>query len=58
MALVDEMLFKNEMLMIKNFATASNFEEHEAQQLINLLINGIKYGKKEIDLFNTFKQAK
>ncbi|NVO09152.1 MAG: TerB family tellurite resistance protein [Bacteroidales bacterium] len=58
MALADGVLFKNEMLMIKQLAAASGFNDHDSEHIINLLINGIKYKKTEEELFLSFKQRK
>jgi len=58
MALVDGVLYKNEINMIKRLAIASAFNDKDTEHLVNLLINGIKYGKKEEELFQAFKQMK
>jgi uncharacterized tellurite resistance protein B-like protein len=58
MALADGVIFKNEMQMIKKFATASGFNDNDSEHIINLLINGIKYKKSEEELFLSFKQRK
>ena len=58
MALVDGVLFNHEINMIKRLAIASSFNEADTDRLVNLLINGIKYGKKEDELFQAFKQMK
>ncbi len=58
MALADGVLFKNEINMIKRLAVASSFSEADAELLLNLLVNGIKYNKSEDELFQVFKQKK
>ena len=58
MALADGVIFKNEMQMIKKLATASDFNDHDSERIINLLINGIKYMKTEEELFKTFQKMK
>lgn len=58
MALEDGMLYKNEISMIKKLAIASSFNESDTDRILNLLVNGIKYGKKEEELFLAFKQMK
>jgi len=58
MALADGMIYKNEIQMIRKLAIASSFNEADTDKLINLLINGIKYGKTEEELFKAFKQLK
>ncbi len=58
MALADGVLFKNEISMIKRLAIALSFNEVDTDRLVNLLINGIKYDKKEEELFQAYKQMK
>lgn len=58
MALSDGVLYKNEINMIKKFAIASSFDESNTDRLVNLLVNGIKYDKKEEELFQAYKQMK
>ena len=56
MALADGVLYTNEINMLKKLAVASGFNNNDIDQLINLLINGIKYGKNEDDLLKAFKE--
>jgi uncharacterized tellurite resistance protein B-like protein len=58
MALADGVLYKSEISMIKRFAVASSFSDKDTERVVNLLINGIKYGKSEEDLFNAFTAIK
>jgi len=58
MSLADGILSKSEIQMIEKLAVASSFNDKDSVKLVNLLINGIKYGKKEEELFQTFKQMK
>ena len=55
MALADGVLYSNEINMIKRLAVASDFNDADTERVVNLLINGIKYGKSEDDLFLAFK---
>lgn len=58
MALADGVLYKNEIQMIKKLAIASSFNEVDTDHLVNLLVNGIKYGKSEEELLSAFKKMK
>lgn len=58
MALADGVLYKNEISMIKRLALATSFNEKDADRVVNLLINGIKYKKSEEELFQSFMQMK
>lgn len=56
MALADGIMFTNEIKMFKRLAIASNFEDKEADKLLNLLVNGIKQSKSEDELFHIYKK--
>jgi len=56
MALADGVMFTNEIKMFKRLAVASNFEDKEAEKLLNLLVNGIKQNKSEDELFHIYKK--
>ncbi len=56
MALADGVMFTNEIKMFKRLAVASNFDEKEAEKLLNLLVNGIKQNKSEDELFHIYKR--
>jgi len=58
MALADGVLFKNEINMIKRLAIASSFNDKDTEHVVNLLINGIKYGKSEEELLKSFREMK
>lgn len=58
MALADGVLYESEKKLIRKLAIASSFNEADIEHLVNLLINGIKYGKKESELLDTFKSRK
>jgi uncharacterized tellurite resistance protein B-like protein len=58
MALADGVLYESEKKLIRKLAIASSFNEVDTEHLVNLLINGIKYGKKETELLETFKSRK
>lgn len=58
MALADGVLYESEIRMIKLLATASSFNDKDADRLLHLLVNGIKYDKKEEELFKAFKEMK
>jgi len=58
MALADGVLFEPEIRMIKKLAIASAFDDKDTEQLVNLLINGINYGKSEEQLFVEFNKMK
>lgn len=57
-ALADGVLYDNEIRMIKLLAVASSFNDADAERLLNLLVNGIKFGKNEEELLIAFKQNK
>jgi uncharacterized tellurite resistance protein B-like protein len=56
MALADGIMFTNEIKMFKRLAVASNFDDKEADKLLNLLVNGIKQSKSEDELFHIYKK--
>lgn len=56
MALADGVMFTNEIKMFKRLAVASNFDDKEAEKLLNLLVNGIKQNKSEDELFHIYKK--
>jgi len=58
MALADGVLYESEIRMIKLLATASSFNDKDSERVLNLLVNGIKYGKNEEELFKSFKEMK
>jgi hypothetical protein len=58
MILVDDIIDDNELHMASNFAVKSGFEDDEIPKLLIFLINGIKQGKDEEDLFESFKKER
>ena len=56
MVLADGIIEKNELHLTNRFATKSGFKESEIPKLLVLLINGIKEGKDEEDLFVVYKK--
>ncbi len=58
MTLADGIIDKNEIRLANSFAANSGFKETEIPNLLVLLINGIKQGIDEEDLFETYKMAK
>ena len=58
MALSDGIIDKNEMRLTTNFAIKSGFSENEIPSLLLLLINGIKQGNDEDDLFELYKKGR
>jgi hypothetical protein len=56
MALADGVMFTNEIKMFKRLAVASNFDDKDAEKLLNLLVNGIKQNKSEDELFHIYKK--
>lgn len=56
MALADGVMFSNEIKMFKRLAVASNFDDNDAEKLLNLLVNGIKQNKSEDELFHIYKK--
>lgn len=56
MALADGLMFTNEIKMFKRLAVASNFDDNDAERLLNLLVNGIKQNKSEDELFHVYKK--
>ncbi len=58
MTLADGVIDKNEMRLASSFASKSNFKDDEIPNLLVMLINGIKQGKDEEDLFEQYKKYK
>ena len=58
MILADGVIDKNEMRLASNFASKSNFTDNEIPNLLLMLINGIKQGKDEEDLFEQYKKER
>lgn len=56
MALADGVMFTNEIKMFKRLAVASDFDDKDAEKLLNLLVNGIKQNKSEDELFHIYKK--
>jgi hypothetical protein len=56
MALSDGLIDKNEMRLMTSFAIKSGFRENEIPGLLLLLINGIKQGNDDDDLFELYKK--
>ena len=56
MILADDVIDKNEMRLANSFATKLGFSEIEIPKLLFLLINGIKEGKDDEDLFEAYKK--
>ena len=54
MILADEVIDENEMRLATSFALKSDFKESEIPALLDMLINGIKQGKDEDDLFEAY----
>jgi uncharacterized tellurite resistance protein B-like protein len=58
MILADGVIDKSEMRLATSFAVISGFEENEIPKLLDLLIGGIKLGKDEEHLFETYKKER
>jgi hypothetical protein len=58
MMLADGLVDKNEMRLASSFAIKSGFIETEIPRLLVLLINGIKDGKNEEELFEAFRKGR
>lgn len=58
MILADGVIDKNEMRLASSFATKSGFNENEIPKLLNLLLDGIKNGKDDDELFEVFKKER
>jgi uncharacterized tellurite resistance protein B-like protein len=56
MALSDGIIDKNEMRLVTSFAIKSGFTENEIPKLLLLLIDGIKQGNDDDDLFELYKK--
>lgn len=54
MMLADDVIDANEMRLASGFALKSDFKESEIPALLALLIDGIKQGKDEEDLFKVY----
>ena len=58
MILADGIIDENEMRLARGFATKSGFTENEVPRLLEMLINGIKQGIDEDDLFIAYKKQR
>lgn len=58
MTMADGIIDDREMTLAWSFAIKSGFKESEITALIHLLIEGIKHGKDEEDLFEEFKKVR
>lgn len=58
MTIVDEVIGKNEIRLVSNFAAQSGFKETEITNLLSLLITGIKQGLEDDDLFEIYMMKK
>lgn len=58
MTLADGVASSNEMRLANGFAIKSGFEESEIPRLLSLLLRGIKEGKDEEELFDTYKKER
>lgn len=58
MVLADGKIDNNEMRLTTGIAIKSGFEEAEIPALLALLMNGIKSGDDEEDLFNLYKKRR
>jgi hypothetical protein len=58
MTLVDGVIDKNEMRLVRGFIVKSGFKENEIPYLLILLTGGIKQGKSEEELFEVYKKEK
>jgi hypothetical protein len=55
MSLVDGAINKNEMYLASSFAAKSGFNEKEVPSILVLLLNGIRQGKNNDELFKEFQ---
>lgn len=58
MTLADGVIDKNEMRLANGFAIKSGFNESEIPNLLVLLIHGIREGKDEDELFETYMKER
>ncbi len=58
MILADGEIDETEMRLANKLATKTGFTESEIPILLNLLVNGIKDGKDEDDLFEVYKKQR
>ena len=58
MTLADGIIDKNEMRLATSFAIKSGFSENEIPKLLLLLIDGIKQGSDEEELFEVYKKER
>ena len=58
MTLADGVIDNGEMRLVTAFAVKSGFTENEIPKLLALLINGVKNGKDEEDLFEVYKKGR
>jgi uncharacterized tellurite resistance protein B-like protein len=58
MVLADGKIDEDEIHLAKRYALKSGFDESEIPIVINILINGIKLGKDEDDLFSIYRKLK
>lgn len=58
MTLADGAIDPNEMRLARGFAVKSGFTETEIPNLLSLIIEGIKAGKDEDDLFESYKKGR
>jgi uncharacterized tellurite resistance protein B-like protein len=56
MILADEVITEGERKLIKRFAIEAGFSDKTIPKLVELLLDGIKKGKDEDDLFQRFKK--
>jgi hypothetical protein len=56
MTLADGIIDKNEMRLATSFAIKSGFNENEIPKLLLLLIDGIRQGRDEEDLFEIYRK--
>lgn len=58
MVLADNIIDENEMKLASTYAIKLGFEQKEIDNLLQLLIDGIKQGNDEEDLFTLYKKTK
>ena len=58
MVLADGVIEKNEMHLAGRITAKSGFTEKEIPNLLTILVNGIKLGKNEEELFEQFKKER
>jgi len=58
MVLADGVIDKSEMQLANNLAAKSGFPESEIPRLLAVLIRGIKEGKDDDELFETYKKTR